>query len=57
MVTIDTRIAAAPKQSSGITVTIPVDTISQVWSAPCCPNADCPCHASQATYAAATGPM
>ena len=37
-----TRVAAAPKNSSGIAVITPVPSSSSVWTAPCWPNVDVP---------------
>ena len=54
-VTIETRVAAAPKQSSGIAVTMPVDVQSSACPAPSVAKSDRAGAPSQATYAAANG--
>ena len=50
MVTIETRIAAAPKHSSGMMVTTPAVVSIQAWVAPWWPKSPVPCQASHATY-------
>ena len=54
-VTIDTRIAAPPKQISGIAVTMPVVVNSSACPVPCEPKLDWPVATSHPTYAAASG--
>ncbi len=55
MVVIVTRVAAAPKHSSGIAVTTPVVITSATWPAPSEPTAAASCDINQAMYPAATG--
>ena len=57
IVTIGTRIAAAPKHSSGMTVTMPVVVRAPRGRGPWCRSVEPPCQASQPMYAAATGAM
>ena len=44
---IGTRMAAAPKQMSGIAVTMPVEASSSAWPDPSVPNDDEPVITSQ----------